>query len=76
MTAAVAARVASRSEVLAQDGRGVVLITGAGSGFGRNMALTFARNGYRVYATMRDPNGRKFEGSRFLLDRARDEGFP
>lgn len=31
-----------------------VLITGANSGFGYLMALKFARNGYKVYATTRD----------------------
>ena len=32
----------------------VVVVTGAGSGFGRLIAETLARNGYRVFATMRD----------------------
>ena len=32
----------------------VVLITGSNSGFGLNGALAFAREGYRVYAAMRD----------------------
>ncbi|MDG1987113.1 MAG: SDR family oxidoreductase [Halieaceae bacterium] len=32
----------------------VVLVTGSNSGFGLNGALAFARNGYRVYAAMRD----------------------
>jgi NAD(P)-dependent dehydrogenase (short-subunit alcohol dehydrogenase family) len=34
----------------------VVLITGAGSGFGKVTALTFARQGDTVYASMRNPN--------------------
>ena len=32
-----------------------VLITGCSSGFGELAALTFARNGWRVFATMRSP---------------------
>ncbi len=35
------------------DGPQVVLITGASSGFGRLTALTLARNGFQVLATMR-----------------------
>jgi NAD(P)-dependent dehydrogenase (short-subunit alcohol dehydrogenase family) len=31
----------------------VVVVTGAGSGFGRLIAETLARNGYQVFATMR-----------------------
>jgi NAD(P)-dependent dehydrogenase (short-subunit alcohol dehydrogenase family) len=34
----------------------VVLITGAGSGFGKVTALAFARQGDTVYASMRNPN--------------------
>jgi NAD(P)-dependent dehydrogenase (short-subunit alcohol dehydrogenase family) len=33
----------------------VVVITGCSSGFGLASALSFARNGYRVYATIRNP---------------------
>jgi len=36
----------------------VVLITGSSSGFGRLTAETLARQGYTVYAAMRDPTGR------------------
>lgn len=36
----------------------VVLITGSASGFGRMTAETIARKGHRVFATMRDPQGR------------------
>jgi NAD(P)-dependent dehydrogenase (short-subunit alcohol dehydrogenase family) len=32
----------------------VVVVTGASSGFGRLIVETLARNGYRVFATMRD----------------------
>jgi NAD(P)-dependent dehydrogenase (short-subunit alcohol dehydrogenase family) len=38
--------------------QGVVVITGASSGFGRLAALFLARNGYRVFATMRELAGR------------------
>ncbi|MGI8748610.1 MAG: SDR family oxidoreductase, partial [Deinococcus sp.] len=47
----------------------VVLISGTSSGIGLASALAFARNGDRVYASMRDP-GR----SGPLLERARSEG--
>jgi len=40
---------------LALQDRKVVLITGCSSGIGLSTALRFARNGYRVFATMRDP---------------------
>jgi len=36
----------------------VVLITGASTGFGRLITETLARKGYRVFATMREVNGR------------------
>ncbi len=35
-----------------------VVITGSSSGFGYLNTLTLARNGYKIWATMRDPNGR------------------
>ena len=37
----------------------VVLITGCSSGFGKLTALEFARNGNKVYATMRDTSQAK-----------------
>jgi NAD(P)-dependent dehydrogenase (short-subunit alcohol dehydrogenase family) len=36
----------------------VVVVTGASTGFGRLIAQTLARKGYRVFATMREVNGR------------------
>ena len=36
----------------------VVVVTGASTGFGRLIARTLARSGYRVFATMRDTRGR------------------
>jgi NAD(P)-dependent dehydrogenase (short-subunit alcohol dehydrogenase family) len=36
----------------------VVVITGSSTGFGRLIAHTLARKGYRVFATMREVNGR------------------
>ena len=43
-----------------------VFITGASTGFGRHAAEAFARRGYRVFATMRDPRGRNDESRRAL----------
>lgn len=37
---------------------GVVLVTGTNSGFGRLTVESFARAGYRVYAGMREPEGK------------------
>ena len=39
-------------------GKGVVLVTGCSSGFGRLIAETLARKGYRVFAAIRAARGR------------------
>jgi NAD(P)-dependent dehydrogenase (short-subunit alcohol dehydrogenase family) len=51
----------------------VVLITGASSGFGRLIAETAARKGYRVFATMRSIGGRNSSAAGELADLARRE---
>jgi NAD(P)-dependent dehydrogenase (short-subunit alcohol dehydrogenase family) len=38
--------------------KGTIVITGTSNGFGRSAAETFLREGWRVYATMRDSSGR------------------
>ena len=43
-----------------------ILITGAGSGFGRDAAETVASAGHRVFASMRDPAGRNRERANAL----------
>lgn len=53
--------------------RGNVLITGTSSGIGRRMAETFARAGHRVYAGMREPEGRNAAAKEELQALARAE---
>ena len=44
----------------------VAVVTGASTGFGRLIAEALARRGYRVFATMRDVNGRNAARAREL----------
>jgi NAD(P)-dependent dehydrogenase (short-subunit alcohol dehydrogenase family) len=45
-----------------------VVITGCSSGFGYDLAIKLARDGHRVDATMRDPDGKNAEAARSLGD--------
>lgn len=62
---------------LASEGRAsrpTALITGASSGFGFANALTLARNGFHVIASMRNLITNNAEPAKRLLERARAEG--
>jgi NAD(P)-dependent dehydrogenase (short-subunit alcohol dehydrogenase family) len=51
----------------------VVLVTGASTGFGRLIAETMARKKYRVFASMRDVNGRNAAAAGEIRELARRE---
>lgn len=51
-----------------------VVITGSSSGFGYLTTLSLARKGYKVWATMRQPDGKNATKKAALLSIARGEG--
>ncbi|GCE21956.1 SDR family oxidoreductase [Dictyobacter kobayashii] len=51
----------------------VVLVTGSKSGFGRRIVETLATQGHRVFASLRDVNGRNAEHANALRDFAQRE---
>jgi NAD(P)-dependent dehydrogenase (short-subunit alcohol dehydrogenase family) len=54
----------------------VVLVTGASTGFGRLFTETLARNGYTVFATMRDPKGKNAKNAGEIEALAKKESLP
>lgn len=58
----------------ARAGAPGVLITGCSSGFGKLIALTMGRAGFRTYATMRDLSGRNAGAARELREWAAAQG--
>ncbi len=53
--------------------RQIVLVTGSGSGFGRRIVETLARQGHRVFATLRDVHERNASHAQALRDLAQGE---
>ena len=51
-----------------------VVITGSSNGFGKLTALTMARKGYKVWATMRSANEKNLKAKEEILAVAREEG--
>ena len=54
----------------------VILITGAGTGFGRLFTDTLARSGHTVFATMRDPEGRNAKNASEIRVLAEKDSLP
>jgi len=59
---------------MAEKGALNVLITGCSSGFGKLTAETLAQEGYRVFATMREVQGKNAEPAKELLGLAERKG--
>ncbi|GGZ04082.1 SDR family NAD(P)-dependent oxidoreductase [Streptomyces poonensis] len=51
---------------------GTVLVTGAGTGMGALSSVSLAQAGHRVFASMREPEGRNASKARTLLARTED----
>lgn len=56
-----------------ENSQQVVLVTGAGSGIGRAIALSLARAGHQVYASMREIRQKNRERADALLELAQEE---
>ena len=54
----------------------VAIVTGAGTGFGRSTAIHLARNGYQVFAGIRDTGGRNASVAQDLESAASNEQLP
>lgn len=54
----------------------IVLVTGSHRGIGLRAATTLAERGHRVFAAMRDPEGRNLETNDRLLERAESDDLP
>ena len=54
----------------------VVIVTGSSTGFGRLIAVTLARHGHTVFATMRDPQGRNSSNVSEIQSLAKQESLP
>ena len=55
------------------NAQAVIVVTGASTGFGRLIAETAARKGYRVFATMRNMTGKKATNASQLNELAKRE---